>query len=668
MTRKTLKRSLNQSRTRATGRRGKKAPAFIAEAHGTVKTVLAATETLPEFRLSEDLLDGEKKIRLVRQGIVLLQQNYVHLPLKESMHAVRPVQALKLLLQRLESSNDLMSDLEFHAEMLKTFTSVRDLHTNYFLPAPYNEKTAYVPFLMEAYFEGGERRYLVSHMVAGFSQPPFVPGVEVTSWNGAPIDLAVAANANRFAGSNAEARRARGIERMTIRPLIQSLPPDEDFVLVGFRTSDGKDHEIRLNWLVFSPDPTGSVVAQLKDHGASAFAIGIDIDAQLAGMAKKMLFAPQVIAASEAVKGNRPSNKGRKPGEGDTVMSDMPEVFSAKTVRTEKGEFGHIRIFTFSVDDADAFVGEFVRLTELLPQNGLIVDVRGNGGGLIYAGECLLQLLTPQSIETERMQFINTSLNLDIVRKNSPSSSVADLDLKPWKASMEESVSTGAVYSRAYPITDVKWANGIGQRYQGPVVLITDAKCYSTTDIFAAGFQDHGIGPVIGVDGNTGAGGANVWTHSLLRRLTGRNGPYESLPNGANMRVAIRRTLRVKDRSGTPVEDLGVQPDILYKMTRNDLLNGNEDLVRFAVDVLSKLPVRRLRAEVTGRQDDSLTISISTGSLSRVDVYLGKRPIGALDVTDGDNELTIEGVAHPETLFLQGFADDELAAAWRLDI
>ena len=52
----------------------------------------------------------------------------------------------------------------------------------------------------------------------------------------------------------------------------------------------------------------------------------------------------------------------------------------------------------------------------------------------------------------------------------------------------------------------------------GPVVLITDARCYSTTDIFAAGFQDHKVGTILGTDNNTGAGGANVWTLELIRQ------------------------------------------------------------------------------------------------------------------------------------------------------
>ena len=142
---------------------------------------------------------------------------------------------------------------------------------------------------------------------------------------------------------------------------------------------------------------------------------------------------------------------------------------------------------------------------------------------------------------------------------------------------MDQAVETGSIYSSAFPITPVDGANAIGQRYYGPVVLVTDARCYSATDIFAAGFQDHEIGPVLGVDDNTGAGGANVWTHGLLKALrrpaaaTPRP-PYAPLPRQADMRVAIRRTLRVGALAGTPVEDLGVAADARHEMTRRDVL------------------------------------------------------------------------------------------------
>ena len=117
---------------------------------------------------------------------------------------------------------------------------------------------------------------------------------------------------------------------------------------------------------------------------------------------------------------------------------------------------------------------------------------------------------------------------------------------------------------------------------------MTDALCYSATDLFAAGFQDHKIGPVLGIDGNTGAGGANVWEHGLLQQiLAGTKYQMKTLPSGSNMRVSIRRNVRVGEYAGTPIEDLGITPDIKYNMSRRDLLEGNDDLIKKASEMLA---------------------------------------------------------------------------------
>ena len=57
-----------------------------------------------------------------------------------------------------------------------------------------------------------------------------------------------------------------------------------------------------------------------------------------------------------------------------------------------------------------------------------------------------------------------------------------------------------------FPITD-PGGPVRSQVYPGPKVLVVDPLCYSATDIFAAGFADHGIGPILGVGASTGAGG-----------------------------------------------------------------------------------------------------------------------------------------------------------------
>ena len=196
----------------------------------------------------------------------------------------------------------------------------------------------------------------------------------------------------------------------------------------------------------------------------------------------------------------------------------MPSVFRAREVGTDLGRLGHVRIFTFSVPDAGEFIDELGRLVEQLPEAGLILDVRGNGGGLITAAEGALQLFTSRRIEPQHAQFINTPLNLALCEMN-PDDQAGSVRLGRWVESIRGAVQTGAAYSLGFPITSLADLSSISRRYFGPVALITDALCYSATDIFAAGFQDHEIGPVIGVHGNTGAGGANVWSYGLLHQI-----------------------------------------------------------------------------------------------------------------------------------------------------
>src|SRR4029450_9324942 len=199
-------------------------------------------------------------------------------------------------------------------------------------------------------------------------------------------------------------------------------------------------------------------------------------------------------------------------------------------------EFGYIRLFSFDVKDTDEFVNEFVRVikNEGFPQDGLIIGVRGNGGGRIRAGERLLQLFTPRRIKPELFEFLNTPLNLEICRSASKT-----WQLDKWAESIAESVVTGATYSRGFPLNSEESCNDIGQIYYGPVLLITDALSYSTTDIFAAGFQDNEVGEILCTSHNTGAGGANVWWYQDLANALGNkpHSPFKPLPKGADMLI-----------------------------------------------------------------------------------------------------------------------------------
>ena len=139
--------------------------------------------------------------------------------------------------------------------MTEAFTSVRDLHTMYVLPKPFDTAVAFVPFQIEGYFVGRDRKYLVSNVIDGlswFAAPRnFTRGVEVTHWNDIPMPRAVELAGARNAGSNADARLARGLARLTIRPLAKALPPDEEWVTIHYEAERDKTRYcLRVPWRV----------------------------------------------------------------------------------------------------------------------------------------------------------------------------------------------------------------------------------------------------------------------------------------------------------------------------------------------------------------------------------------------------------------------------------
>lgn len=631
---------------------GKKTAGGAGLANAAAAAAADGSTALETFLGTAGSLTPAERLLIVNQAILLLEGFYVHLPLKRAMHAVDPLQRLRLLRHRLDQ---LGGETRFHAEMTAIFTSVRDLHTNYLLPSPYSDVVASLPFAVEACFEGAARRYIVGMTSGTMPDAKFEKGVTLTHWNGVPIERAVAAAADRHAGSNSAARHSRGLAGLTQRPLLIVPPPDEEWANVSYIGLDNQPRETRFEWRTQGLPPviTG---ADPDAVSAEATALGTDIETIAVQRARQELFAPHVAEAQHAI--------AAAGGEATEFVqgtdSTMPAVFNARPETTPSGTFGYIRIRTFSVSNDETFVREFIRLAELMPQEGLIIDVRDNGGGLIYAGERLLQVLTPRTIEPERLQFINTALtqSLSAANRGPP------VDLSTWAPSIARAVETGASFSCSFPLTDPARCNNIGQRYQGPVVLITNARCYSTTDIFSAGFQDHAIGPVLGVDNNTGAGGANVWTHALLLQLLGA--PLLRLPKNSGMRVAIRRTLRVGRQAGTELEDLGVVPDHEHKMTRRDVLDGNLDLIAKAGALLAAMPRFRLDATAV-KTGGTLRVTLTTANIQRLDFELDGRPQRSDDVADGARTVDLPTALARGALMLRGFKDGQLVAARRVD-
>ena len=621
----------------------------------------------------KDELTHDQRLRIIDQALLLLEQHYVHLPFKKAMHAIDPIQRLLLLRHRI--SQYPLGDLAFHDEIVRTFNSLRDLHTTYRLPHPYKNVVAWLPFMIESYWEDGLQKYMISKILGDAHEEPFQEGVEVLYWNGTPIDRYVGRRAEQQAGGNTASQHAQALNSLTMRPLSHGLLPEEEWVTITFRIPSREGlHTCRFDWLIIEP-PQGTVSVHQEAGYATQLntlmtTLGIDSRTDDIQLTKKVLYAGNSAeheAASvklddrgviaERVEAFHNTKNG--------LETFLPTIFRAKPVTVKldgKNEtFGYIRIFSFNVSSADVFVDEFVRLVKQLPEHGLIIDIRGNGGGLIPAAEQLLQVLSPTEIDIQRAQFINTPLNLALCKAYDEDDFI---DLSPWVDSISQSTETGATYSRSFSLTEADAIHAASQHYFGPLVLITDALCYSAADMFAAGFQDHGLGTVLGTSTATGAGGANVWSHSLLTHLMHAAGQeaYDRLPKGADMRVALRRIIRAGMNNGQILEDFGVRPDVLHKMTRADLLEGNRDLIQRAGEILSTLKMYTMRAHL----DDDHMLHVESKNISRIDVRQNDRIWKTLDIHTDSTTLPIEGINLNYDIDVLGYDGEQHVATYRL--
>ncbi|OUL99779.1 S41 family peptidase [Variovorax sp. JS1663] len=566
---------------------------------------------------SDEELDAAERELVIDALLTAIGGAYCHLLQKRAGYANDPVQALQLL--RTHAAD--MSDTEFHMILTGIIVDLRDAHTIYSGPRPLAGAVARLPFLVEQYGSADAPAFLVTKVAQTklIKDPKFKPGVRLETWGGMPFGRAVAIHADRETGGRPDARLARALESLTFRSLQYGPPPDEMWVDIGFREAERKPlREVRIPWSFVRP---GRASTGVQRGAHAALRLAVSPAAEQVRRAKKLMFSGKQWQAE-----NQRQALARDPG---WLETRFPDALSARKVAAKAplGEIGYVRIWTFDVEDHLAFVDEVARLVEQLPDTGLIIDVRGNPGGLIWAAERLLQLFTPNSVSPTRFSLVATPLTRAMA-----SSPFNRMELEPWITSLESAISTGEAYSQALPITDPAWCDDVGQRYGGPVVCVADANTYSSGDLFCAGFVDNEIGALVCVGQATGAGGANVWTsQDLADALEGTEFELPRLPKGVNFTMAFRRAVRARDSAGVPIEDIGVA-GIPYAMTRRDVLDGNADLIGYCAQLLTGAPRSSLRVELTRSE-----VSVTSTGLDEMETYVDGRPAAAARaITDGN--------------------------------
>ena len=242
--------------------------------------------TLRDLRLT---FSSEARNYLVRQLIISIQDYYVHLPIKRAAFAIDPIQELELLLDA-QAAN--YSELSFFQKILNIINKLRDRHTTITLPEPWTKIVAYIPIMIEKYYEQDKPIYIISKKLFGYVNDEIILGTRITHWNGTPIDLYlkdVLATASQ--GSNDSAAEDLALANLTLRPLAYSVPPKEDWVTISCITQENDYQTISLPWKFFV-EPSGLPKTSLKNSGsANNLLIGLDERMQYINLYNKQFYS-----------------------------------------------------------------------------------------------------------------------------------------------------------------------------------------------------------------------------------------------------------------------------------------------------------------------------------------------------------------------------------------
>jgi hypothetical protein len=240
---------------------------------------------------------------------------------------------------------------------------------------------ATLPFLVEAY--GDRRNAAEVSKVALASRrirdPHFVAGVELLRWNAVPMDRAVDIHADRETGERPDARRGRALNADV--PRCNTWPRRT-------RTGDrrlphqGRSHEVRFDWRVVKP---GRALTEDRNAPVSA---AIDPEAETARRVKPSSHRSLVRSTPQ----RRPRHARHKPRPevGEWIHNEFQDG-------RRQGDQDEVEDLGYCASGASTLPTHRLRRRRarllLLPQRGLIVDLRESGRAHL-AAERMLQLAT----------------------------------------------------------------------------------------------------------------------------------------------------------------------------------------------------------------------------------------------------------------------------------
>ena len=466
---------------------------------------------------------------------------------------------------------------EFQIYLKRFFDAFKDYHVYYdFI----STEAASLPF-GAMHIDG--KVYLTSIDRSKLSENffPFKTGDEIVSFGGRPtIDVLTDLYKQITIGNESTSMSLAALS-LTVRKGSEGIKVPQGPILISIKPFDGD--EIFSRQLIWDYTPevisTNNISDEILELKAKVKSKLKSINLFLSPFAHKMS------------RGHTSFNIGARssyiPPLGEKQWeTDMSSPFHAYIYENQDGkQIGYIRIpaYFHSFYPDNILAAEFASIIELMQTQteALVIDQINNPGGSVFYLYTLVSMLTNQAFDTpqHRMKITQTDVRaslddlefLETLKTNQDVWAKLGTDISGYPVDMTfvwmyrnfcrfivDQWSQGKHLTDPYHLYGVDYINPYPypeKRYSKPILLLVNELDFSGGDFFPAILQDNGRATLLGV--TTAGAGGYVGTNSVLNRF---GLDYFTTTGSIAFRIG-----------GNPIENLGVSPDIDYRISPSDL-------------------------------------------------------------------------------------------------